>query len=320
MASMDSFDLCTSHQDYYLLIGAVRSFFLVVATHLLAGEVDTSTLSDETGLLPRLLWLLRYFNPLNISWRYYSIFAYRITAGRSPTTWGEKQLAIINYEAHPCEVPVPFIVTEAVTSYKVRRLEPSGFFSSQGLLTFSAGYQVIIAVMYTMSTAGVAFLPNITMPLAIIGFCRVLVYPWITNKVYVDPYPYPCSQTIVRRNMHICPLHRPMSRVVAIIWFLILCSLVFLSLWQLLAYPAFNLPKQILQFTVQVFYLYVTISELVFHTPLLWQGAGAWANRVVFFDHWIYKVQTAGFMGLLACTFVLGVVDFVEHDYYRECV
>ncbi|KAI5073877.1 hypothetical protein GOP47_0011890 [Adiantum capillus-veneris] len=315
MASMDSFDLCTSHKDYYLLAAAVRSFFLVIATHLLAGEVDTSTLSEEAAILPRLMWLLRYFNPLNLSWRYYSIFAYRIVAGRA---WGEKQLAIINYEAHPCRAPVPFIVTEAVNPYHVRRLEPSGFFSSQGLLTISAGYQGILAVQYTISTAGVAFLPNITMPLAIIGLFRVLVYPWITNKVYVDPYPYPCSQAIQMGDMHINP-YKP-SRVVAASWFLVLSFLVFLSLWPLFAYPAFDLPKEILQFTIQMFYIYLTVSELVFHAALLWQGAGAWANRIVFFDHWVYKVQTAGFMGLLACTFVLGVADFLEHDYYRECI
>lgn len=314
MASMDSFDLCTSHKDYYLLAAALRSFFLVIGTHLLAGEVDTSTLSVEAAVLPRLFWLVRYFNPLNLSWRYYSIFAYRLAAAQN---WGEKQMALINYEAHPCRAPVPYIITEAVESYHVRRLEPSGFFSSQGLLTISAGYQGILAVQYTISTAGVAFLPNITMPLAIIGLFRVLVYPWITSKVYVDPYEYPSPESVHMRDIHVNPYKH--NRLVATGWLFVLAFLVFLSLWPFYAYPAFDLPKQILQFSIQIFYVYATVSEFVFHGALLWHGPRAWANRIIFFDHWIYKVQTIGFMGLLACTLLIGIADFIEHDYYREC-
>ncbi|KAH7433724.1 hypothetical protein KP509_07G083000 [Ceratopteris richardii] len=313
MASMDSFDICTSRNDFYLLAGAMRSFFTVIATHLLAGEVDTSTLSQEAPMLPRLLWLLRYFNPLNLSWRYYSIFAYRLVVGRK---WGEKQMAIINFEAHPLRPPKPFVVTEAIDLYHVRRLDPSGFFSSQGLLTISAGYQAILAVQYTIWTAGVAFLPNITMPLAIIGLFRVLVYPWITGKVYVDPYPYLSSQ--IMESMPVTP-HKA-NKLVASAWFLVVSFLFFLSVWSFFEYPAVNLPKQKLQLTVQVFYLYTTTSQIISHSFLLWQGTRAWCNRVLFFDHWLYKAQTLVFMSLLACSFILGVSDFIEHDFYRECM
>lgn len=304
---MDSFDICTSHSDLYLLAAALRSFFLVIGTHLLAGEVDT-TLSCEPTLLPRrLFWLLRYFNPVNLSWRYYSILAYRLAVARN---WGETQLALVNYEAHPSKPPVPYIVTEAVHNYHVRRLEPSGFFSSQGLLTVSAGYQGALAVQYTISTAGVAFLPNITMPLAIMGLFRVMVFPWITGKVYVDPYSYPCEvgETLYKPN-----------KWVASGWLLVLGGLLFLSFWPFFAYPAFDLPQEMLQFSIQVFYQYATVSEFVFHAALLWQGARAWGNRIVFFDHWLYKLQTLGFMGLLAWTLALGIADFVRKDYYRSC-
>ena len=46
--------------------------------------------SSSTGFPPlftlwrRLTWLVRYFNPVNLSWRYYSILAWR--AGRAATS------------------------------------------------------------------------------------------------------------------------------------------------------------------------------------------------------------------------------------------
>ncbi|KAH7433722.1 hypothetical protein KP509_07G082900 [Ceratopteris richardii] len=246
MASMYSFDICTSRNDFYLLAGAMRSFFSVIATEMLACEVDTSTLSQEAPLLPRLLWLLRYFNPLNLSWRFYSIFAYRMLVGGK---WGEKQMAIINFEAHPLRPPKPFVVTETIDLYHVRRLDPSGFFSIQGLLTISVGYPAILAVQYTIWTAGVAFLPHITMPLAFIGLFRVLVYPWITGKVYVDPYPYLSSQ--IMESMPVTP-HKA-NKLVASARFFVISFLFSLSIWSFVKYPSFNLPKQKLSLRCRCF-------------------------------------------------------------------
>ena len=185
--------VCQEPSNLYIFMVALRSFFLVLTTHLLAGEVTTSLSPSPPSpqILTKLSWTLRYFNPLNLSWRYYSILAYRCIA----KDWGTKQLAMINYEQHPFDPPLPYIYGESlVHDLSVPRLEMSGVFSSQGLLTLSCAYQGVLAMQYSISTEGIPYLPNVTVPLAIMGLFRVLVSKWVASKIHVEPYPYPVPE------------------------------------------------------------------------------------------------------------------------------
>ncbi|KAH7299783.1 hypothetical protein KP509_24G029100 [Ceratopteris richardii] len=156
-------------------------------THLLAGEVDTTL--GNVPFLRRIWWWCRYYNPLNLSWRYYSMFAYRFTA----RSWGMQQLALINHEEHPFMPPLPYILGETVHPLHVRRLEMAGVLSSQGVLTFCAAYQGALAIEYAISTEGIPYLPNTTAPLAMVGLFRVMACKWVASKIQVDAYPYPSN-------------------------------------------------------------------------------------------------------------------------------
>ncbi|KAH7299778.1 hypothetical protein KP509_24G028700 [Ceratopteris richardii] len=179
--------ICREPTNFFLLAVGLRSFFLVLATHLLAGEVDTTF--GKAPFLRRIWWWCRYYNPLNLSWRYYSMFAYRFTA----RSWGIQQLALINHEEHPFMPPLPYVLGETVHPLHVRRLEMAGLLSSQGVLTFCAAYQGVLAIEYAISTEGIPYLPNTTAPLAMAGLFRVMVCKWVASKIQVDAYPYPYS-------------------------------------------------------------------------------------------------------------------------------
>ncbi|KAH7299784.1 hypothetical protein KP509_24G029200 [Ceratopteris richardii] len=124
--------ICRKPTNFFLLSVGLSSFFLVLATHLLAGEVDTSLVN--LPFLRRVWWWwwwwCRYYNPLNLSWRYYSMFAYRFTA----RSWGIQQLALINHEEHPFRPPLPYVLGETVHPLHVGRLEMAGLLSSQSVL------------------------------------------------------------------------------------------------------------------------------------------------------------------------------------------
>ncbi|MCO5593258.1 hypothetical protein L7F22_047265 [Adiantum nelumboides] len=554
--------VCKEPTPFYLLAVALRSFFLVLATHLLAGEVDTSLAGAP--LARRISWWFRYYNPLNLSWRYYSMFAYRFTAH----SWGTPQLALINHEGHPLLAPLPYIVGETVHPLHVRRLELAGLLSSQGILTFSAAYQGILAIQYAISSEGIPYLPNTTVPLAMVGLFRVLACKWVASKIHVDPYPYPCipsapaslasdactlllpflqfwkssicslwasspntiasnkdssspppstpsASYIVTKSQvedslstvlanyktqedpsstsvpiitfsrtldnsssalvklpysHLPPLELPssidtvnlplpqiysppvlqssnrpllptMSRPYSIspssslamgsmtsvigsernagmfllnsllplscsqseehrantskysstsalplithtsfssstcsnfspiscsraelsispnvpkllpslsgkllagfpvytdtspeqplpyksnkimvgIWIGVLVGLVTMAFLPYKVSAAYQLPRRLLQFSMEIFYEYIAASEFVFHAYLLYQGPRALANRVLFFDHWAFKAQTVGFYCLLVFMLVIALLDFVKHEYYHTC-
>ncbi|MCO5612311.1 hypothetical protein L7F22_066576 [Adiantum nelumboides] len=567
--------VCKAPTPFYLLAVALRSFLLVLATHLLAGEVDTSLAGAP--LARRVSWWFRYYNPLNLSWRYYSMFAYRFTVH----SWGTPQLALINHEGHPLLAPLPYIVGETVQPLHVRRLELAGLLSSQGILTFSAAYQGLLAIQYAISTEGIPYLPNTTVPLAMVGLFRVLACKWVASKIHVDPYPYPCmpsappslapnvctllspflqfckssicslwasssntiapnkdssspppstlsasnivsksqmedslstvlahyktqgdpssasvpiitfsigksspastnmfcrsldnsSSTLIKLPYsHLPPLELPssidtvnlpspqiysapvlqssdrpllptMSRPYSIspssslvmgcmpsaigpecnagmfllnsllplscspseehrantskysstsalslithtslssstcpnlspiscsrvelsisphdpkllpslsgkplagfpvhtdtsperplpyksnkimvgIWVGVLVGLVTMAFLPYKVATAYQLPHRLLQFSMQLFYQYIAVSEFVFHAYLLYQGPRALANRVLFFDHWAFKAQTVGFYCLLVFMLVIALLDFVKHEYYRTC-
>eukprot|EP00250_Pteridium_aquilinum_P017091 c23449_g1_i1 orf=220-1875(-) len=542
---------CRQPTNFYLMGVALRSFFLVLATHLLAGEVDT-TLAG-LPLTRRLSWWSRYYNPLNLSWRYYSMFAYRFTA----RLWGTHQLALINHEEHPLLPPVPYIVGETVRTLHVRRLEMAGLLSSQGILTFSAAYQGALAIQYAISTEGIPYLPNTTVPLAMVGLFRVMASKWVASKIQVDAYPYPCvssssaasecfqlnayqsplsapmgelgtdlstkfspttksckdpSRASIRRSnsersprkissfmtesdkdpssfalsiikshrdsslnplsitklniepvslsstssqwcliappvnqlrsspllsspsspltypaspsisqsllpkisrqysllssspkasgsltsanvctgtspsmssctytsslshsrllptamspsemskantcmfpslsscatsSQSCPSGAPISssspslvpaqicqvhphppfdyksnKFVVGGWIGVLVGLVTMSFLPYKVVAAYQLPRTFLQFSMQLFYQYIAVSEFVFHAYLLFQGPKALANRVLFFDHWSFKAQTVGFYCLLLFMLVIALHDFIKHEFYRSC-
>ncbi|KAI5069861.1 hypothetical protein GOP47_0016162 [Adiantum capillus-veneris] len=554
--------VCKEPTAFYLLAVALRSFFLVLATHLLAGEVDTSLAG--VPLARRISWWCRYYNPLNLSWRYYSMFAYRFTAH----SWGNPQLALINHEEHPLLPPLPYIVGETVHPLCVRRLEMAGLLSSQGILTFSAAYQGALAIQYAISTEGIPYLPNTTVPLAMVGLFRVMGCKWVASKIHVDAYPYPCMPsplapssiselnvcTLISRflrlgkssirslwgsspnvttttidssspqsvdkfernslptfnlvkqsqtkysttfltipitpkdplptaapivkcstakspsravnttsngssaaTLHLPPLllpssiytidppslqsqspsvlkspnrpllptlYRPYSmlslsphamepanvskcntelfllsrdtssllskaslscspseenhgntsiysksktfspipcsqhesssldaprsptlsaekqsrgfhihanasaeqplpyksnKIVVRVWIGVLVGLVIMSFLPYKVAAAYQLPHRLLQFSMQIFYQYIAVSEFIFHAYLLYQGPIALANRVLFFDHWSFKAQTCGFYCLLMFMLVVSLIDFVKHEFYRAC-
>ncbi|KAH7299794.1 hypothetical protein KP509_24G029900 [Ceratopteris richardii] len=456
------------------------------------------------------------------------MFAYRLSA----RSWGIQQLALINHEEHPFMPPLPYIVGETVHPLHVRRLEMAGLLSSQGVLTFCAVYQGALAIEYAISTEGIPYLPNTTVPLAMLGLSRVMASKWVASKIQVDTYPYPCLSearvdpsfsfrftvkdvslrvlqrcklsmdrlrasllsekfmpwssgimveseqstptiaatlqenapiasnygglhadesnmkekdgfssplpscvaptqtwsTISPRPAHelssshaISPLysvqipsssrssepllvcsnlhevdntsqdagggvpvsacinlaysspssssertsstkdrikvalstwkqanvsyssspgaliqdyqtqlqssspvmrqvvHYQSNKILVIGWIGVLLGLLTISFLPYKVVPAYHLPRRLLQFSMEIFYEYVALSELVFHGYLLYQGPCAWANRVLFFNHWTFKAQTVGFFLLLMFMLVVALFDFLRNDFYRSC-
>ncbi|KAH7299791.1 hypothetical protein KP509_24G029700 [Ceratopteris richardii] len=515
--------ICREPTNFFLRAVGLRSFFLVLATHLLAGEVDTTL--GNVPFLRRIWWWCRYYNPLNLSWRYYSMFAYRFTA----RSWGIQQLALINHEEHPFMPPLPYILGKTVHPLHVRRLEMAGLLSSQGVLTFSAAYQGALAIEYAISTEGIPYLPNTTAPLAMVGLFRVMACKWVASKIQVDAYPYPyflkprvspdsfrftvkdasrrvlqrCKSSIhylrasllseklmprssdsmvqgkettpstaaevqadaltasnygvfctdksnlkqeegfsfplpssvtptrtwpkiplrplhlstlqttsalynvqisspsrssepllVSSNLHRmdghsqsagegvsgnacinlassspssfqrtcstldctmvelstwkqanvssssfpetltqdCQMHSQSSspfirqvehyqsnKIIVAGWIGVLLGLLTMSFLPYKVAAAYRLPQRLLQFSMEIFYQYIALSEFVFHGYLLYQGPRALANRVLFFNHWSFKAQTVGFFLLLMFMLVVALLDFLKNNFYRSC-
>lgn len=300
--------LCQKPSDLLLLESAFRSFFAVFATHILAGEVDTVFAGGSFAA--KISWLVRYFNPVNLCWRYYSMLAYRFMA----KTWGERQLALINFEAYPFRPPIPYIVGETVQDFWIRRLEISGIVSSQGLLSIIAAYQGIMAVQFTISSNALGFLPTISKPLAILGLFRFMVSNWVASKVYVEPYPYPTQEQDGGS------VDYASNQIVTFGWAGACLSIVLLSMWPYIGYPEFqSIKKSYLDLSMEILYQYIAISIFLFHIVLLTRGPCAFANRILYFDHWVYKLQTLGFVLLLFGTLGVGILDFVVHGFYRYC-
>eukprot|EP00249_Psilotum_nudum_P016831 c26002_g1_i1 orf=638-1543(-) len=298
-------DVCRPPTNFYLLEVAFRSYFSVFATHILAGEVDTAFC--EGSILDRIWWLLRYFNPVNLSWRYYSILAYRFMTGKLD----RKKLALINFDSYPYRAPIPFVVGEKIEDYVVRRLEVSGVFSSQGLLSVIAAYQGYLAIQFTISTSGFGYLPNISKAMAILGLMRVMVSHWIASKIYVEPHSYPSHAED--------QIEYKANRYVAGAWFSTLLGLFLLSMRSYIPFPPSSVPTHLIDRSIEFFYNYICLSGLIFHAVFLSYGATGLANRHLLFDHWLYKLQTVVFILLLVGTTIIGIADFIHHNYYRHC-
>eukprot|EP00249_Psilotum_nudum_P013135 c24170_g1_i1 orf=266-1192(-) len=299
--------ICHQASDLYLLEIALRLFMAIIATHILAGEVDT-TLS-QGNFLRKVSWLLRYFNPVNLCWRYYSILAYRFLAD----SWGEKQLAVINFEGYPYRSPIPYFVAEKIEGYRVGRLEMPGLLGSQGLLSMITAYDVMLSTQYVLSTKPSCFLPTITKPLGLFGFLRVLVSKWLTNKLYIQPYPYPPpSDQCIRID---CKF----SMLPTYAWLAVVTSFLTLCNWPFLSYSDIHVRYNYVELSMNLLYAYTAISIFFFHVILLLEGPGRLANRIAYFDHWIYKLQTSGFLLALLVALVTGIVDFISQDYYKLC-
>lgn len=308
--------LCERPSKLYLFENAFRSFFSVIATHILAGQVDALLCDEEEGdllhLLKRLWWFARYFNPLNLAWRYYSILAFRCMRG----PLSRKQIALINFECYPYGPPIPYVQGEAMPDYSVKRLEISGVFSSQGMLSFIAAYQGFQAVQFTLSGSGFGFLPNITKAMAILGLFRVLVSPWIANKVHVEAKAYTGMPPVAAFAEDDCKV----SKALAVGWAMVLVCLAGLSMRSYVPFPPNStVPTHLIDRSIELLYNYVSVTALAFHGHFLFQRARAVGNRHPLFDHWLYHLQTALFLLLLAATVIVGIVDFVQHDFYWNC-
>ncbi|KAI5067750.1 hypothetical protein GOP47_0018278 [Adiantum capillus-veneris] len=338
---------CTQPGRLYLLDSGTRSFLATLATHILAGEIDTvfpstaptpidnisatdaslvanpplvvSAADHDAGQTQPLLgmgakisWLLRYFNPVNLCWRYYSMLAFRFTA----PSWGPKQLALINFEVHPFHPPTPYIVGDLAPSFVIKRLEISGFLSSQGLLSFLAAYQGLSAIYFILAPQTIGCLPTLSKPLAILGLFRAMVTKWVASKVYIEPYPYP--------SRHLQQSPYPSNKVLPFCWAFICLCIVMLCISPFITHSEFvRISEFYVEFVLRILYQYTGISIFLFHTTLLLHGPHALANRILFFDHWTYKLQTWGFYFLLAGTFFAGLLDFVmlkSTDFLMECV
>ena len=365
---MDSFDVCSSSRpNVYLLAGAVKPLFLLLATHLLAGEGDTTLAGSPSPAPPRssssagrsifsreaeappppiharVFWLLRYYNPVNLSWRYYSILAWRASHCNCNRHWGRRHIAIVNHEAHPWDPPMPYVLTDsalAPPNYRVKRLEMAthSFMSPQGVLTLSSASQLGLAALVMSGFAGgrvqLLVLPNLGLPLFVLSLgSRLAAFPWIASKVYVDPYPYPTTSVDDhhRRRPAEPDSGRGMrNHCLACAWALLLLGFVAFSVWP---WPTPTdpdtdaptpmgpgSPPRLLTTAVQILYRYASLSHLTFHLVLLTRGAMGWANRIAFFDHWTYKAQTLVWVALFVTTLLLALRDLVNRDFYRSCV
>lgn len=312
-------ELCEKPSRLYLFESAVRSVFSVIATHILAGQVD-AILTDEM-LLKKLWWFSRYFNPLNLAWRYYSILAYRCMNGKL----SHKQIALLNFESHPYKPPIPYVSGELMEDYSVRRLEIAGIFSSQGLLSIIAAYQGLLAVQFTLSSSGFGYLPNVTKALAVLGLFRVLVSPWIANRVHVEypsDYPPPLARSgmVMQHEIDHFPCFKLKNKFLAMAWMMVLLCLVLLSMRSYIPYPpSSTVPSHLIDRSIELFYNYVSLTVFAFHAFLLSHGSRGLANRHLLFDHWLYHLQTAGFLLLLTSTVLIGIFDFVQHNFYWNC-
>mgnify|MGYP007117629873 FL=1 len=109
------------------------------------------------------------------------------------------------------------------------------------------------------------------------------------------------------------------NKYVVCAWFMVLLSLVTVSFLPYKVQKAYAYPIKLLPFSMQLFYQYIAVTELFFHGYLLSKGPRALANRVMFFDHWTFKLQTIGFYLLLVFVLVVSIIDFIKHGFYRKC-
>ena len=109
------------------------------------------------------------------------------------------------------------------------------------------------------------------------------------------------------------------NKYVACAWFIVLLSVLTLSCLPYKVRKAYGHPIKLILFSMQFFYQYITVTMLFFHGYLLSKGTQALANRVMFFDHWIFKLQTIGFYLLLAIVLVVSSIDFIKQGFYRKC-